>query len=195
VVAVVSVVLVGFCFPALRAVQAHARARQHRVRPEDPHEAEGRDRGGVDAQVRVELRTWLRRLPDDVHVTTVFVPHDQEKEAMDIAERVVVMNEGAHRAGGGPARPLRRAREPVRHGLRRRGQPAPGRLRAPARRADRPRAERADGAHAWAQLTRDEAAQLEVREGDIVFVRADRARSFAPAASPPDRPQGRVCRA
>ena len=49
--------------------------------------------GALDAQVRVELRTWLRRLHDEVHVTTVFVTHDQE-EAMDIAELVVVMNEG-----------------------------------------------------------------------------------------------------
>lgn len=41
----------------------------------------------------------------------------------------------------------------------------------------------ADGTNAWAQLTRDEAAQLEVREGDIVFVRADRAKSFEKAAA------------
>ena len=49
--------------------------------------------GALDAQVRKELRTWLRRLHDEVHVTTVFVTHDQE-EAMDVADRVVVMNGG-----------------------------------------------------------------------------------------------------
>src|SRR5690606_29380150 len=48
--------------------------------------------GALDATVRKQLRTWLRRLHDEVHVTTVFVTHDQE-EAMDIAEQVVVMNQ------------------------------------------------------------------------------------------------------
>src|SRR4051794_11567284 len=46
--------------------------------------------GALDAQVRKELRTWLRRLHDEIHVTTVFVTHDQE-EAMDVADRIVVM--------------------------------------------------------------------------------------------------------
>ncbi len=46
--------------------------------------------GALDAQVRKELRNWLRRLHDQVHVTTVFVTHDQE-EAMDVADRIVVM--------------------------------------------------------------------------------------------------------
>jgi sulfate transport system ATP-binding protein len=46
--------------------------------------------GALDAQVRKELRTWLRRLHDEMHVTTVFVTHDQE-EAMDVADRIVVM--------------------------------------------------------------------------------------------------------
>ncbi len=49
--------------------------------------------GALDAKVRKDLRTWLRRLHDEVHVTTIFVTHDQE-EAMDIAEQIVVMNEG-----------------------------------------------------------------------------------------------------
>ena len=50
--------------------------------------------GALDAKVRKDLRTWLRRLHDEVHVTTIFVTHDQE-EAMDIAEQIVVMNNGA----------------------------------------------------------------------------------------------------
>ena len=49
--------------------------------------------GALDARVRKELRTWLRRLHDETHTTTVIVTHDQE-EAMDVADRVVVMNGG-----------------------------------------------------------------------------------------------------
>ncbi len=49
--------------------------------------------GALDARVRVELRRWLRRLHDEIHVTSVFVTHDQE-EALEVADRIVVMNEG-----------------------------------------------------------------------------------------------------
>jgi sulfate/thiosulfate transport system ATP-binding protein len=49
--------------------------------------------GALDATVRKELRAWLRRLHDEVHVTTVFVTHDQE-EAMEVAEQIVVLNDG-----------------------------------------------------------------------------------------------------
>jgi sulfate transport system ATP-binding protein len=49
--------------------------------------------GALDAQVRRELRAWLRRLHDDIHVTTILVTHDQE-EATDVAEQLIVMNEG-----------------------------------------------------------------------------------------------------
>ena len=49
--------------------------------------------GALDARVRKELRAWLRRLHDETHTTTVIVTHDQE-EAMDVADRVVVMNSG-----------------------------------------------------------------------------------------------------
>src|SRR5215218_9407575 len=49
--------------------------------------------GALDARVREELRAWLRRLHDEVHVTTIFVTHDQE-EALEIAEQIVVINEG-----------------------------------------------------------------------------------------------------
>jgi sulfate transport system ATP-binding protein len=57
--------------------------------------------GALDARVRKELRRWLRRLHDDVHVTTVLVTHDQE-EAMDVADRVVLMNEGSIEQVGKP---------------------------------------------------------------------------------------------
>ncbi len=159
--------------------------------------------GALDAQVRVELRTWLRRLHDEVHVTTVFVTHDQE-EAMDIAELVVVMNEGrveqaatprelydepanefvmgfvgeVNRLGNTYVRP---------HDFEIHHEPNGETLEAQVERIAhlgfevRIELALADGTTAWAQLTRDEAARLEVRDGDIVFVRADRARSFAEA--------------
>ncbi len=49
--------------------------------------------GALDANVRKELRAWLRRLHDEVHVTTVFVTHDRE-EALEVADRIVVINHG-----------------------------------------------------------------------------------------------------
>jgi sulfate/thiosulfate transport system ATP-binding protein len=57
--------------------------------------------GALDARVRTELRQWLRRLHDEVHVTTIFVTHDQE-EAMDVAEQIVVMNDGRVEQAGKP---------------------------------------------------------------------------------------------
>lgn len=58
--------------------------------------------GALDAKVRKDLRAWLRRLHDEVHVTTVFVTHDQE-EAMEVADRIVVMNKGQVEQIGTPA--------------------------------------------------------------------------------------------
>src|SRR3954463_4048839 len=58
--------------------------------------------GALDAQVRKELRTWLRRLHDEVHVTTVFVTHDQE-EAMEVADEIVIINGGVVEQVGSPA--------------------------------------------------------------------------------------------
>ena len=57
--------------------------------------------GALDARVREELRDWLRRLHEDVHVTTVLVTHDQE-EAMEVASRIVVMNRGRIEQVGAP---------------------------------------------------------------------------------------------
>jgi len=57
--------------------------------------------GALDAKVRKELRRWLRRLHDEVHVTSVFVTHDQD-EAMEVADRIVVMNEGRIEQVGTP---------------------------------------------------------------------------------------------
>jgi sulfate transport system ATP-binding protein len=58
--------------------------------------------GALDARVRAELRDWLRRLHDEVHVTTVFVTHDQE-EAMEVADRVAVLDQGRLQQVGAPA--------------------------------------------------------------------------------------------
>jgi sulfate transport system ATP-binding protein len=57
--------------------------------------------GALDAKVRKELRDWLRRLHDEVHVTTVFVTHDQE-EAMEVADEIVVINNGRVEQVGSP---------------------------------------------------------------------------------------------
>ena len=57
--------------------------------------------GALDAKVRVELRRWLRQLHDEIHVTSVFVTHDQE-EALEVADRVVVMNNGSIEQVGSP---------------------------------------------------------------------------------------------
>ena len=57
--------------------------------------------GALDARVRKELRDWLRRLHDEVHVTTVLVTHDQE-EAMEVASRIVVMDHGRIEQVGTP---------------------------------------------------------------------------------------------
>ena len=57
--------------------------------------------GALDATVRKELRAWLRRLHEDVHVTTIFVTHDQE-EAMEVAEQIVVLNHGRVEQEGTP---------------------------------------------------------------------------------------------
>lgn len=57
--------------------------------------------GALDAKVRAELRRWLRRLHDEIHVTSVFVTHDQE-EALEVSDRVVVMNEGRIEQDGTP---------------------------------------------------------------------------------------------
>jgi sulfate transport system ATP-binding protein len=57
--------------------------------------------GALDAKVRKELRDWLRRLHDEVHVTTVFVTHDQE-EALEVADEIVIINEGRVEQVGTP---------------------------------------------------------------------------------------------
>ena len=57
--------------------------------------------GALDTKVRKELRRWLRRLHDELHITSVFVTHDQE-EALEVADRIVVMNKGSIEQVGSP---------------------------------------------------------------------------------------------
>jgi len=67
--------------------------------------------GALDAKVRDELRTWLRRLHDEVHVTSLFVTHDQQ-EAFEVADQVVVLNRGRIEQMGPPQELYERPRTP-----------------------------------------------------------------------------------
>ena len=72
--------------------------------------------GALDAKVRQELRSWLRRLHDEIHMTSVFVTHDQE-EAFEVADQVVVMNQGRVEQAGIAAGSLRAPGQSVRDGF------------------------------------------------------------------------------
>jgi sulfate/thiosulfate transport system ATP-binding protein len=151
--------------------------------------------GALDAKVRAELRAWLRRLHDEVHVTTVLVTHDQD-EAMEVADRLVVLNEGSVEQSGTPRELYERPGNgfvmsflgPVSrldgalvrpHDLRLTAEPRPGALEAMVQRVVHlgfeVRAELAsgDGSPLSVQLTRDEAVALELAPGDIVWVGHD----------------------
>jgi sulfate/thiosulfate transport system ATP-binding protein len=157
--------------------------------------------GALDARVRAELRAWLRRLHDEVHVTTVFVTHDQE-EAMEVADQVAVMNHGRIEQVGRPRElyeqpqtefvmsfvgPVNRVDEVwVRpHDLELRTQPEDGAGEAQIERIVhlgfevRVELVRADGEQLWAQTTRDQCEELELEAGQIVYVRTSRERVFA----------------
>jgi sulfate transport system ATP-binding protein len=157
--------------------------------------------GALDARVRKELRAWLRRLHDETHTTTVIVTHDQE-EAMEVADQVVVMNHGrieqvaaprdlyehpanefvmsfvgpVNRVGDGWVRP---------HDLELRLEPNGSTAEAMIERIVhlgfevRVELLRHDGHRLWAQVTRDECEELELQEGQIVFVRPSRERRFS----------------
>jgi sulfate transport system ATP-binding protein len=157
--------------------------------------------GALDARVRKELRAWLRRLHDEVHVTTVFVTHDQE-EAMDVADQIVLMNRGRIEQVGGPrdlyeepanefvmgfVGPVNRVDGAfVRpHDVELSVEPLDGARAATVERivhlGFEVRVELGcdDGEELWAQLTREEAAALE--QGAHVYVRSRRERVFAQA--------------
>jgi sulfate transport system ATP-binding protein len=161
--------------------------------------------GALDARVREELRRWLRRLHDDVHVTTIFVTHDQE-EAMEISEQIVVVNEGrieqsaapgeiydhpasqfvmgfvgpVTRVGGSLVRP---------HDIQILTEPAEATQQAVVTRLwwlgfeVRVELLPAEGDALYAQLSRTETDALELAEGQIVHVRLDPTRARRQPAS------------
>ena len=103
--------------------------------------------GALDARVRAELRDWLRRLHEEVHVTTIFVTHDQA-EAMDVASQIAVMDHARIEQVGTPTELYDDPADRVRDELRRRGEPPRRRVgaaaRARARRAPGERRRRGD---------------------------------------------------
>ncbi|HWD76418.1 MAG TPA: TOBE-like domain-containing protein [Solirubrobacteraceae bacterium] len=150
--------------------------------------------GALDATVRAELRTWLRRLHDEQHVTTVLVTHDQE-EAMEVSDRIAVMSSGAIEQVGDPREiydrpatefvmgfvgPVSRidGRLVRPHDVTVALEPGDGRREAMVKRVVhlgfevRVELELPDGSLARAQLTRAQADELELGRGDIIFVRA-----------------------
>jgi sulfate transport system ATP-binding protein len=72
--------------------------------------------GALDAKVRKELRRWLRRLHDELHITSIFVTHDQE-EALEVADQVVLMNKGKVEQVGSPAEVYERPASPFVYGF------------------------------------------------------------------------------
>jgi sulfate/thiosulfate transport system ATP-binding protein len=151
--------------------------------------------GALDATVRKELRAWLRRLHDEVHVTTVFVTHDQE-EAMEVSEQIVVINHGRIEQVGTPRdlyeQPanefVMRFIGPVSelsgrwvrpHDVEILLEPLDG---APEAMIDhiihlgfevRVELSLGDGESTWVQITRGQAEELELSEGQIVWLRPE----------------------
>jgi sulfate/thiosulfate transport system ATP-binding protein len=162
--------------------------------------------GALDAKVRKDLRTWLRRLHEEMHVTTIFVTHDQE-EAMDVAGQLVVMNEGrveqsgtandlyehpanefvmsfvgeVNRLGEQFVRPhdmdvVLDADEHTQEGMVQRIVALGFEVRVEFLLGD--------GTEIWAQITRSELQRLELREGQIAYLRPNQAKSFNGPSSP-----------
>jgi sulfate transport system ATP-binding protein len=157
--------------------------------------------GALDARVRKELRQWLRRLHDEVHVTTIIVTHDQE-EAMEVAGQIVVVNEGRVEQVGTPRelydRPVNefvmRFVGPVNRigdiyvrprdislSLEPTGDSTEAMVERVVHLGFEVRVDlvRDDGQHLTAQLTQDEEQALELERGLIVYVRPSRQTVFS----------------
>jgi sulfate transport system ATP-binding protein len=157
--------------------------------------------GALDANVRRELREWLRRLHEEVHVTTIFVTHDQE-EAMEVSEQIAVINDGRIEQAGTPDELYDRPANPFVMGFVGPVAEVDGALVRPhdvtlldapddgAREALVERVVRVgfevrldlalgEGQRITAQLTKAEADRHEVTEGEIVWIRPDDVREFA----------------
>ena len=157
--------------------------------------------GALDARVRKELREWLLRLHEEMHVTTIFVTHDQE-EALELADSIAVMNLGrieqiapprelydepanafvmsfvgpVNRLGDAWVRPhdIQLSREPD-------GSAEEARVERVVRLGFETRVDlvRADGVPLHVQLSRNVAEWLELEQGDIVYVRTKREKTFS----------------
>jgi sulfate transport system ATP-binding protein len=157
--------------------------------------------GALDATVRKELRDWLRKLHDEVHVTTIFVTHDQE-EALEVAQQVAVINDGRIEQTDTPDALYERPANPFVMGfvgpVSRLGErwvrphdievledPADGAIEAMVERVARVgfevrvEAVLGDGTPVPILVTRDGADELELRAGQLVWLRVHRAREFA----------------
>jgi sulfate transport system ATP-binding protein len=156
--------------------------------------------GALDARVRKELRAWLRRLHDEVHVTTIIVTHDQE-EAMEIAGQIVVINQGRVEQVGTPRElydspanefvmsfvgPVNKIGDTfvrprdISLSLEPDGECAEAMVERVVHLGFEVRAElvRHDGQHLLVQLTQEEAQALELERGLIVYVRPSRQTVF-----------------
>jgi sulfate transport system ATP-binding protein len=161
--------------------------------------------GALDAKVRKDLRTWLRNLHEEMHVTTIFVTHDQE-EAMDVAGQLVVMNHGrveqsgsadelyenpanefvmsfvgeVNRLGDAFVRPhdMEVVLDPD-------DQTQEGMVQRIVALGFEIRVEfvLGDGTEVWAQLTRSELQRLELQKGQIAYLRPVQAKSFNGASA------------
>jgi sulfate transport system ATP-binding protein len=157
--------------------------------------------GALDVKVRAELRGWLRRLHEEIHVTTIFVTHDQE-EAMDLAEQIVVINAGRIEQVGSPLDLYERPSNefvmsfigPVNrlgdaflrpHDVHILPFPDAGSTEALVRRVVhlgfevRVELTLQDGREIWAQVSRARAEELELEQGQILAVRLPAMRLFA----------------
>jgi sulfate/thiosulfate transport system ATP-binding protein len=160
--------------------------------------------GALDATVRKDLRAWLRRLHEEVSVTTIFVTHDQE-EAMDVADQIVVVNKGGIEQVGSPAELYEQPAnefvmkfvgevnqlgdELIRpHDLEiltaSNGSTQEAQIDRIAHLGFEARVELTldDQRRVSVQTTRERAQELELEEGQIVHVRKDHARTFVTAA-------------
>jgi sulfate transport system ATP-binding protein len=159
--------------------------------------------GALDATVRKELRDWLRKLHDEVHVTTIFVTHDQE-EALEVAQQVAVINSGRIEQTGTPDDLYERPSNafvmgfvgPVSklgatwvrpHDIELLEDDEDGAVQALVERVAKVGFEvrvetvLGDGSPVPVLVTREDADELELRPGQIVWLRVHRAREFAPS--------------
>jgi sulfate transport system ATP-binding protein len=156
--------------------------------------------GALDARVRKELRAWLRRLHDEVHVTTIIVTHDQE-EAMEVAGQIVVINQGRVEQVGTPRKlyespanefvmsfvgPVNKIGETfvrpsdISLSLEPDGESTEAMVERVVHLGFEVRAElvRDDGQHLLTQLTQEEAQALELERGLIVYAKPNRQTVF-----------------